>query len=75
MENYRIRAYTPAGLTVFQMGFQQSKDMENYWNELFKPGGLDAFGKIGYIILSREHLTEGGNWEAEMVTPAEVTVQ
>lgn len=73
MDNYRIRAYTPAGLTVFQMGFQQSTDMENYWNNLFKDGGLNVFGKIGYVILSREHLTPGGVWEAEMVTPVEVT--
>lgn len=73
MDNYRIRAYTPAGLNVFQMGFQTSTDVDAYWNNLFKDGGLNPFAKLNYVILAKEHLTQGGNWEADLITPVEVT--
>lgn len=74
MDNYRIRAYTPAGLQVFQMGFSTSTDVDAYWNNLFKENGLAPFAKMGYVILAKEHLTQGGNWEADLITPVEVTV-
>ena len=73
--SYRIRAYTPSGLSVFQMSFPTSTDVNAYWDKLFadQAKALNMFGKIGYVILCKEHLTEGGNWEADMVTPVEVT--
>jgi hypothetical protein len=46
--------------------------MEAYWTKLMTPEGLGVFARVGYVILSKEYQTQGGNWETEMCTPVEV---
>lgn len=74
MSNYRIRAYTEKGLEVMKVPFDQKPDQDAYWSKLLATdgSGLAVFGRIGYVILSKEYMTQGGNWETEMVTPVEV---
>ena len=72
MSNYRIRAYTEKGLEVMKVPFDQKPDMEAYWAKLMTADGLAVFARIGYVIVSKEYQTQGGNWETEMITPVEV---
>ena len=72
MSNYRIRAYTENGLEVMKIPFDQKSDQDAYWTKLMTAEGLAVFARIGYVIVCKEYMTQGGNWETEMCTPVEV---
>lgn len=73
MTQYRIRIYNTLGLELMNRPFVDKAEWDKYWTELQTEKSLMGFTGQGMVILSKEYLTQGCNWESEDKFPVTVT--
>lgn len=73
MAKYRIRIYNTQGLELMNRPFEDSAMWNKYWDDVQKKESLLGFAGQGLLIMSKEYMTQAGNWESEDKFP--VTIQ
>ena len=73
MTKYRIRIYNTQGLELMNRPFEDKAVWDKYWEDVQKKESLLGFAGQGLVILSKEYITQGGNWESEDKFPVTIS--